>query len=192
MLWKTAESNDCGRITQGAEELFVMASEAKYLQPNARVASDYYRIYHELDLSNRHAIACNRNRICCELGRSETGCYPHVLYRGCTRVQSRVGLSTPFQLSEENPKNIYILMPMYTGTRLTTAIHRRLSPRYFLRRGGLCTQATVQQILILKFAFGPEYFPGLSRNRPGPGTPLNTPEHPPDGPDARNTLSYKN
>ena len=57
MLWKTAESNDCGRITQGAEELFVMASEAKYLQPNARVASDYYRIYHELDLSNRHAIA---------------------------------------------------------------------------------------------------------------------------------------
>ena len=117
-------------------------------------------------------------RICCELGRSETGCYPHVLYRGCTRVQSRVGLSTPFQLSEENPKNICILMPMYTGTRLTTAIHRRLSPRYFLRGGGLCTQATVQQILILKFAFGPEYFPGLSRNRPGPGTSLNTRDTP--------------
>ena len=27
-----------------------------------------------------------------------------------------------------------------TGTRLTTAIHRRLSPRLFLR-GGICTQA---------------------------------------------------
>ena len=32
---------------QGAEELFVMANEAKILLPNARIASVYRRIYHE-------------------------------------------------------------------------------------------------------------------------------------------------
>ena len=33
---------------------------------------------------------------------------------------------------------------------------------------GLCARncATIQQVLILKFAFGPEKLPGLSRNRP--------------------------
>ena len=30
---------------------------------------------------------------------------------------------------------------MYTGTRLTTAIHRRLLSRFFLREGDVCTQA---------------------------------------------------
>ena len=34
---------------QGAEELFVMANEAKILLPNERVASVYCRIYYELD-----------------------------------------------------------------------------------------------------------------------------------------------
>ena len=43
-------------VPQSAEELFVMASEAKILQLIARVASDYCRIDYELDLSNRHAI----------------------------------------------------------------------------------------------------------------------------------------
>ena len=33
-------------------------------------------------------------------------------------------------------------MQMYTGTRLTTAIHRRLLSRFFLREGDVCTQAT--------------------------------------------------
>ena len=41
-------------VPQGAEELFVMASEAKILQPIVRVASLYRSI--ELDLSNRHVI----------------------------------------------------------------------------------------------------------------------------------------
>ena len=33
---------------------------------------------------------------------------------------------------------------------------------------GLCARscATIQQVVILKFAFGPEKFPGLSRNGP--------------------------
>ena len=31
---------------------------------------------------------------------------------------------------------------MYTGTRLTTAIHRRLLSRFFLREGDVCTQAS--------------------------------------------------
>ena len=33
---------------------------------------------------------------------------------------------------------------------------------------GLCARscATIQQVVILKFAFGPENFPGLSRNGP--------------------------
>ena len=44
------------RRTTGAEELFVMASEGKILQLIARVASDYWIIDYELDLSNRHAI----------------------------------------------------------------------------------------------------------------------------------------
>ena len=43
-------------IPQGAEELLVMASEEKILQPIVRVASVYYRIDYELDPSNRHAI----------------------------------------------------------------------------------------------------------------------------------------
>ena len=43
-------------IPQGAEELLVMASEEKILQPIVRVASVYCRIDYELDLSNRHAI----------------------------------------------------------------------------------------------------------------------------------------
>ena len=43
-------------VSQGAEELFVMASEAKILQPIVRVASVYCRIDYDLDLSNRHAI----------------------------------------------------------------------------------------------------------------------------------------
>ena len=43
-------------IPQGAEELLVMASEEKILQPIVRVASVYCRIDYELDPSNRHAI----------------------------------------------------------------------------------------------------------------------------------------
>ena len=43
-------------VPQGTEELFVMSSEAKILQPIAQVASDYCRIDYDLDLSNRHAI----------------------------------------------------------------------------------------------------------------------------------------
>ena len=43
-------------VSQGAEELFVMAREAKILQPIVRVASVYCRIDFELDLSNCHAI----------------------------------------------------------------------------------------------------------------------------------------
>ena len=43
-------------VPQRAEELFVMASEAKILQPIVRVASVYCRIDYDLDLSNRHAI----------------------------------------------------------------------------------------------------------------------------------------
>ena len=43
-------------IPQGAEELLVMASEEKILQPIVRVASVYCRIDYELDLLNRHAI----------------------------------------------------------------------------------------------------------------------------------------
>ena len=35
--------------------------------------------------------------------------------------------------------------------------------------------ATIQQVLILKFAFGPEKFPGLSRNEPLKPEPR--PEH---------------
>ena len=34
-------------------------------------------------------------------------------------------------------------MQMYTGTRLTTAIHRRLLSRFFLREGDVCTQANI-------------------------------------------------
>ena len=41
---------------QGAEELFVMANEAKILLPNERVASVYCRIYYELDFSNSRAV----------------------------------------------------------------------------------------------------------------------------------------
>ena len=40
-----------------------MASEAKILQPIARVASVYCRISHELDLSNRHAIGLQPGKI---------------------------------------------------------------------------------------------------------------------------------
>ena len=40
-----------------------MASEAKILQPIARVASVYCRINHELDLSNRHAIVLQPGKI---------------------------------------------------------------------------------------------------------------------------------
>ena len=43
-------------LPQSAEELFVMANEAKILLSNERVASAYCRIYYELDLSNSHAI----------------------------------------------------------------------------------------------------------------------------------------
>ena len=43
-------------VPQGAEELFVMASEAQILQPIVRVASVYCRVDYDLDLSNRHAI----------------------------------------------------------------------------------------------------------------------------------------
>ena len=42
--------------TQGAEELFVMASEAKILQPIGRVVFVYRRIDCELDLSNSLAM----------------------------------------------------------------------------------------------------------------------------------------
>ena len=41
---------------QGAEELFVMANEAKILPPNESPLSVYRGIYYELDLSNSHAI----------------------------------------------------------------------------------------------------------------------------------------
>ena len=41
---------------------------------------------------------------------------------------------------------------MYTGTRLTTAIYRRLFSRFFLRGGGpggdVCTQAMVKTLSI--------------------------------------------
>ena len=40
-------------------------------------------------------------------------------------------------------------MQMYTGTRLTTAIHRRLLSRFFLREGDVCTQATSRMIVSL-------------------------------------------
>ena len=40
-----------------------MASEAKILQPIARVASVYCRMNHELDLSNRHAIVLQPGKI---------------------------------------------------------------------------------------------------------------------------------
>ena len=43
-------------VPLGAEELFVMASEAKILQLIVRVVSVHFRIDYELDLSNRHAI----------------------------------------------------------------------------------------------------------------------------------------
>ena len=43
-------------VPQGADELLVMASEEKILQPIVRVASVYCRIDYELDLLNRHAI----------------------------------------------------------------------------------------------------------------------------------------
>ena len=42
--------------TQGAEEVSVMVSEAKILQPIARFTSVCCRIDYELDLSNLHAI----------------------------------------------------------------------------------------------------------------------------------------
>ena len=32
-------------------------------------------------------------------------------------------------------------MQMYTGTRLTTATHRRVCTRFFFRGGDVCTQA---------------------------------------------------
>ena len=48
--------NDSPGSTQGTEESFVMASEAKILQLIAQVASVYCRIDGELDLSNRDAI----------------------------------------------------------------------------------------------------------------------------------------
>ena len=62
--------------------------------------------------------------------------------------------------------------------------------------------ATIQQVLILKFAFGPEKFPGFSRNGPQArntprtlsqdttGTPRNTPNGP-DSPQNTLTLYYK-
>ena len=50
----------CRLCPQGAEELFVMAREAKTLQPIARVAS-VERIDYELDVSNRHAIVLNND-----------------------------------------------------------------------------------------------------------------------------------
>ena len=60
LTWMTeiTRMRDVIRVTetQGAEELFVMASEAKTLQPIARVVSVYCRIDYELDLSNRLAI----------------------------------------------------------------------------------------------------------------------------------------
>ena len=52
-----------------------------------------------------------------------------------TRIQSRVGLSTPFQPPEKKQQKKYF-MQMYTGTRLTTVIFRRLSPRFFTERRG--------------------------------------------------------
>ena len=54
----------------------------------------------------------------------------------CTRVQSRVSLTTPFQLSEAKQKKI--IYANVTGTRLTPAIHRRHSSRFFSEgsRGG--------------------------------------------------------
>ena len=47
-------------------------------------------------------------------------------------------------------------MQMYTRTRLTTAIHRRLSLRLFLRgrgRGGVCSQASNGKVLRLASSF---------------------------------------
>ena len=42
--------------THGAEEVFVMVSEAKTLQPIARFTSVCSRIDYELDLSNCHVM----------------------------------------------------------------------------------------------------------------------------------------
>ena len=42
---------------QGAEELFMTTNEAKILLPNEQVASDYCRIYYEVDLSKE---SCDR------------------------------------------------------------------------------------------------------------------------------------
>ena len=46
----------CTISTRGVEELFVIASEVKILQPIAGVALIYCRIGYKFDLSNRHAI----------------------------------------------------------------------------------------------------------------------------------------
>ena len=43
-------------------------------------------------------------------------------------------LHVPFQLSAKKQNKKFV--QMYTGTRLTTAIHRRLLSRFFLREGG--------------------------------------------------------
>ena len=47
-----------------------------------------------------------------------------------------------FNRQRKNKKNF---MQMYTGTRLTTVIYRRLSPRFFTEgTGGVCTQANIR------------------------------------------------
>ena len=50
-LWHVLTWKDKHRFgPQGTEELFMTTNEAKTLLPNERVASDYCRIYYELDL----------------------------------------------------------------------------------------------------------------------------------------------
>ena len=47
---------------------------------------------------------------------------------------------------------------MYTGTRLTTAIHRRLRSRFFLR-GDVCTQAIVVAAIVVIAKIAEPFFP---------------------------------
>ena len=70
-----------------------------------------------------------------------------ILARYCsTRVLSRVGQSTAFQLSERTNK-IKTFMQMYTVTQLRMGIHTRLSTRIFSLGRGAFIYLQVEVIL---------------------------------------------
>jgi len=54
---------------------------------------------------------------------------------------------------------------MYTGTRLTTSIHRRLFSRFFLKEGDVCTQAKSEALDKIKSLFKQNIKSGNAKRR---------------------------